>query len=57
MGADHQGRRHESGMSEMPAMVLPATAPDELFHAWTPDKANRQRILVDNSATLYVFPN
>jgi predicted TIM-barrel fold metal-dependent hydrolase len=29
----------------------------ELFQAWTPDKATQQRILVDNPATLYGFPN
>jgi predicted TIM-barrel fold metal-dependent hydrolase len=29
----------------------------ELFQAWTPDKATQQRILVDNPARLYGFPN
>jgi predicted TIM-barrel fold metal-dependent hydrolase len=28
-----------------------------LFQAWTPDKATQQRILVDNPARLYGFPN
>ena len=29
----------------------------ELFQAWTPDQATRQRILVTNPARLYRFPN
>ena len=29
----------------------------ELFRASTPDKATRQRILVDNPVRLYGFPN
>jgi predicted TIM-barrel fold metal-dependent hydrolase len=29
----------------------------ELFQAWTPDKATQHRILVDNPARLYGFPN
>lgn len=29
----------------------------ELFQMWTPDQATRQRILVDNPAKLYDFPN
>lgn len=29
----------------------------ELFQAWTPDKATPHRILVDNPAGLYGFPN
>jgi len=29
----------------------------ELFQARTPDKATRHRILVDNPARLYGFPN
>jgi predicted TIM-barrel fold metal-dependent hydrolase len=29
----------------------------ELFQAWSPVKATQQRILVDNPARLYGFPN
>jgi predicted TIM-barrel fold metal-dependent hydrolase len=29
----------------------------ELFQTWTPDRATQQRILVDNPAKLYGFPN
>jgi predicted TIM-barrel fold metal-dependent hydrolase len=29
----------------------------ELFQQWTPDEATRRRILVDNPARLYDFPN
>jgi len=29
----------------------------ELFQQWTPDAAAQQRILVDNPANLYDFPN
>jgi predicted TIM-barrel fold metal-dependent hydrolase len=29
----------------------------ELFQAWTPESATRQRVLVSNPATLYGFPN
>ena len=42
--------------------ILEGEMPDagrlfELFQAWTPDKATRHRILVDNPARLYGFPN
>ena len=29
----------------------------DLFYEWTPDAATRHRILVDNPARLYGFPN
>jgi hypothetical protein len=40
MGADHQGGRHEGGMTLL-----------RLFRMWTPDKAMPQRIVVTKSAS------
>ena len=79
MGADHQGRRNESGIIDVVPPMIPACLPPrdvtrpteriragemlnaghllELFQAWTPDRATQQRILVDNPAKLYGFPN
>jgi predicted TIM-barrel fold metal-dependent hydrolase len=42
--------------SSMPSPLPEAGALLDQFFAWVPDAATRQRILVDNPATLYGFP-
>jgi predicted TIM-barrel fold metal-dependent hydrolase len=51
-----------SCMGAATGRILEGEMPDagrlfELFQAGTPDKATRHRILVDNPARLYGFPN
>ncbi len=48
--------------SDWPFVRMGALTPDpshlvDLFHAWVPDEALRNKILVDNPATLFGFPS